>query len=89
MDKTGESHPVLEFFDTGLLGQQVHTGGMVYEVILKLRPANLLAIIKVMGPDGYYVAFVGGGGVLSLLRKVRGAVKSEKTKWRPDKFRPT
>ena len=81
-----DTDPWLTFLEWDILAAEVAGGGRVYELVLKIRPSGLLAIIKIVRGDGPFIAFAGARGFRSLSREVRDKIRSPSTKWREDKY---
>lgn len=89
MDEASRKPYWIDYLEHDVIGQAVTGVGTVYEVLVKIRPGSLFAVVKARGGGGYYVAFVGGKSLSSLSGEIRRALKSEKTRWKPDQYAKT
>jgi len=78
--------PWLTYLEWDVLGKPNASDARVYEVVVKIRPEGLLAVIKARKADQYTVTFVGGRSLASLSGLIRKRVVGEPEKWREDKY---
>lgn len=87
MAKT-ERPPWQNFLEGDVIGKENTQGLRCYQVVIRVRPEGLQAIVKVRRGDEYQVAFVGAGGFQSLAGKVRDVFEDETKKWKDDEYPP-
>jgi len=84
-----EREPWEVFLEWDCLGTFVKPEGKVYEVVLKVQPTGVFAIVKLRGPFGYKVGFVNGKSLRDIAGKIRSLLAGESGKWSDDKFANT
>ena len=81
-----DNPPWLNYLEWNVLGEETPGGFVVMEVVVKIRPAGLLAIVKADNRSTGIVLFVGGRTLAGLSGEIRRKVKDENAKWRKDQF---
>lgn len=84
-----EQPPWLTYLEWDVLGSVIANDARVYEVVLKVRAENILAIIKARKDEQSFVAFVGGRSLASLSRGIRETIRGGPEKWRTDRYAKT
>lgn len=88
MGDSSVKEPWVLFLEQGLLQARTPDGYAVYEVSLKLRVTDILAVVRAVKEEEYFVLFVSGRSLKGVASNIRVVIRGTSGRWRKDRYAP-